>query len=270
MAVEFTKIRFLNRPSGMMGSSARRSTATKAAAATTRPAPNAQVSGESQPSSFLPPKSVKKMRHVVAAESSRTPRISIRFSAGDGGEAEDGAQVLAAVLGRNDVGDDGLREDHQAAAAQTLDGAEDHKVPEIGGEGAAHRGEGEQCNGHKEQVAAAQDVTELAVDGHHDGGGQQVGGGDPGLVLHAAELPHDGGHRGGDDGLVQAGEEHSGDQGREDDPDAFLGQQQRLGCCLGTDGGAHWCPSAESCSGRLRGCEKSSRAEEMFSSSRSW
>ena len=135
--------------------------------------------------------------------------------AGDGGEAEDGAQrahVLAAVLGGNDVGDDGLRQDHQAAAAQALDGAEDHEAPEVGGEGAAHRGEREQGDGHQEQVAAAQDVTELAVDGHHDGGGQQVGGGDPGLVLHAAELAHDGGHGGGDDGLVEAGEQHSGDR----------------------------------------------------------
>ncbi len=81
MAVEFTKMRFLNRLNGMMGSSARRSTRTKAVAASTSPAPKAHVSGESQPSSFLPPKSVKKIRHVVAAESSSTPRMSIRFSA---------------------------------------------------------------------------------------------------------------------------------------------------------------------------------------------
>ena len=170
----------------MIGSSARRSTMTNAAAASTSPAPNAHVSGESQPSSFLPPKSVKKIRHVVAAESSSTPRMSIRFSAflfgrvrvnqamvnaampigdvdvegpfpgqvvheetaqqgpGDGGEAEDGAQrahVLAALLGRDDVGDDGLRQDHQAAAAEALDGAEDHEAPEVGGEGAADGGE---------------------------------------------------------------------------------------------------------------------------------
>ncbi|MNJ04497.1 hypothetical protein D3C73_1652910 [compost metagenome] len=45
------------------------------------PAPNAHVRGESQPSSFLPPKSVKKMRQVVAAERNRTPRMSIFFSA---------------------------------------------------------------------------------------------------------------------------------------------------------------------------------------------
>ena len=81
MAVALTKIRLRNRLSGMMGSSARRSTITKAAADRTMPAPKAQVRGESQPSSFLPPKSVKKMRQVVAADSSTTPRMSIRFSA---------------------------------------------------------------------------------------------------------------------------------------------------------------------------------------------
>ena len=81
MAVALTKIRLRNRLSGMIGSSARRSTMTKAAAATSRPAPKAQVRGESQPSSFLPPKSVKKIRQVVATESSSTPRMSIRFSA---------------------------------------------------------------------------------------------------------------------------------------------------------------------------------------------
>ena len=55
----------------------------------------------------------------------------------------------------------------------------------------------------------AEDVAELAVDRHHDGGGEQVGGGDPDLVLHAAELADDRRHGGRDDGLVEAGEQHA-------------------------------------------------------------
>ena len=190
--------------------------------------------------------------------------------AGDGREAEDRSQrahVLAAVLGRNNVGDDGLREDHQAAAAQPLDGAEDDKTPEIGGQGAAHRCERKQGDGNEEQVPPAQDVTELAIDGHHDGGGQQVGGSDPGLVFHAAELAHDGGHGGGDDGLVKAGQEHPGNERREDDPDALLGQQQRTGRGFGTDSGAHGRPSMGS--GISKCWEKSWLAAVMFSISSS-
>src|SRR4051812_45210879 len=49
MAVLLMKIGLRNRLSGMIGSSARRSASTKAQAASSRPAPKSQVTGEAQP-----------------------------------------------------------------------------------------------------------------------------------------------------------------------------------------------------------------------------
>ncbi len=65
----------------MIGSLTRDSVMTKAVAATIRPAPQAQVASESQPNSLSPPKSVKKIRQVVAIERKMTPKMSIGFSA---------------------------------------------------------------------------------------------------------------------------------------------------------------------------------------------
>lgn len=148
---------------------------------------------------------------------------------GDSREAEDGTErshVLATLIGGDDVGDDRLRQDHQTTTAETLQCAEHDEHPEVGGERAADRGEGEQRDRDQEEVAPTQDVAELAVDGHHDGGREQVGGGDPHLVVDAAELPDDRRHGGGDDGLVEAGEQHARDEGAEDDPDAALREQE--------------------------------------------
>ena len=81
MAVALMKIGLRNSESGMIGSFARDSASTNRTTATTRPAPNSQVSGAPQPWFLSPPKSVKKMRQVVAAESSTTPARSMGFVA---------------------------------------------------------------------------------------------------------------------------------------------------------------------------------------------
>ncbi len=81
IAVLLTKTRFLKSDSGMIGSSARFSATMNPATAATSPTPKARVSGEVQPWSALPPKSVKKIMHVVATDSSTTPARSIFFVA---------------------------------------------------------------------------------------------------------------------------------------------------------------------------------------------
>ncbi len=81
IAEALMKIGLRNRLSGMIGSSARASVMTKAAPARSIPAPHAQVAPEPQPKSSLPPKSVKKMRHVVVIDRNSTPSRSMRFVA---------------------------------------------------------------------------------------------------------------------------------------------------------------------------------------------
>ena len=73
MAVEFKKIGFLNSDSGMMGSSARDSVKMNSATEAIKPAPQVHVVREVHPSA-LPPKSVKKIKQVVAMERNTTPR----------------------------------------------------------------------------------------------------------------------------------------------------------------------------------------------------
>ena len=65
-----------------------------------------------------------------------------------------------------------------------------------GGGAAQGRADEEQADGHQEEILAAHQVAELAVDGHPHGDGQRVGGQDPGHVRGAAEVAHDGGQGG--------------------------------------------------------------------------
>ena len=96
------------------------------------------------------------------------------------------------------------------------------------GDSAAPRlASGEQPDRDEEQVAAAPQVAELAVDRHDQGGGQQVGGGHPRHVRDAAEVADDGRHRRGDDRLVERGHEHAGEQRREDQVDPAPGEDDR-------------------------------------------
>ena len=67
--------------------------------------------------------------------------------------------------------------------------------------------------------APAVDVAELAVERRHRGGGEQVGGDDPGQVLDVAELAADGRQRGRDDGLVERRQEHRQHQAEDDRAD---------------------------------------------------
>ncbi len=101
---------------------------------------------------------------------------------GDRGQREDtahDAHVAAALPGRHDIRDDRLRQDHQPATAETLDGAPDDELGHGVGHAAHDRADDEERDRGDEQALTADQVTELAVDRQHDRGRENVGGGDP-------------------------------------------------------------------------------------------
>src|SRR5699024_860653 len=77
-----------------------------------------------------------------------------------------GAHVLSALTGGNDVGDDGLREDHQTAAAESLEPAPGDELPEVlrhtGSEGAGD----EDRDRDQGDALPVPHLAELAVEGH--------------------------------------------------------------------------------------------------------
>ena len=157
----------------------------------------------------------------------------------DGRQAEqrtDRAHVLGPLPGRHDVGDDRLRQDHQPAAAEPLHAPPDDEPREVRRQRGTDARHGEQADRDEEEVAAAPQVAELAVDRHDQGGGQQVGGGHPRHVRDAAEVAHDRRHRRRDDRLVQGRHEHAGEQCGEDEVDPAPGEDDRRRGAVGGRG----------------------------------
>ena len=91
----------------------------------------------------------------------------------------------------------------------------------------------EQADGEQDHRAAAADVGQLAVKRRHRGRGQQIGGDDPRQVLEIAEVRPMVGKRGGDDGLVERGEERRQHQPEEDGADFGVAHRARGGCAAG-------------------------------------
>ncbi len=124
--------------------------------------------------------------------------------AGDAGDTEDGAHdahVLGAFPDRYDVGDDGLGQDHETAAAESLDGAVSDQPGHVRCEAADDGSEEEDGQRADKDVLATEKVTELAIDRHHHRGGNEVGGSHPQHVVHPIEFPDDRGQCGGEDCL---------------------------------------------------------------------
>jgi hypothetical protein len=142
---------------------------------------------------------------------------------------EEVALVLGALARGNDVADDRQRQREQAAGAQTLHRAVERERAHRGGERAQHGPEDEQRDGDDEQLLAAVDVAELAVERRDDRRGDEVGGGRPGLVVQALEVVGDGPDGRGDDGLVERGEEHAHHQADEDGDDLPVAQRPGRG-----------------------------------------
>ena len=109
----------------------------------------------------------------------------------------------SALPGRDDVSNDGLDQDQQAAAAQPLNGSGHDQPGHVGGQAT------EQASGHEnrhrgdEQRLASQQVAELSVHRHHHRSRQDVGGRHPQHAVHPAEFADDGRQSGGEHGLIQ-------------------------------------------------------------------
>ena len=133
--------------------------------------------------------------------------------------------------------------------ADALDGAEGDQLVH-GPRPAGQRGaDDEDDDGEQEDALAAEEVAELAVDGQPDGGGEQVGGDRPGHLVQAVQFADDLRERGGDDGLVERGEQQREHQPEEDQPDAAGAEpappyRRR----------ASWGPSCAAGAGRRAGC----------------
>ncbi len=124
-------------------------------------------------------------------------------------DGADQAHVAAALARRDDVGDDRLRADHEAAGADPLQRAKADQLVHRLRETREHRaGEEDQDRDEKDGLAPVH-VAELAVDRRRDRRGEQVGGDDPGEMVEPAEVADDGRQRNRDDRLVERGEEHA-------------------------------------------------------------
>lgn len=149
------------------------------------------------------------------------------------GRTEDRAEealVLAAFPGRDDVADDRHRQHDQPAASEALQGAEADELGHVLGEAAEGRADEEEDDGVLEELLSPVLVAELAPQRGGRGGGEHVGGDDPGEVGHAAELADDGRQGGGDDGLVECGDQQAQQQGAD-------GDDHLAGCVLACGSG---------------------------------
>ncbi len=155
-------------------------------------------------------------------------------AAGDRAEhargGEDGhevAGVLGALARGDDVADDREHQGEQAAGAEALHGAERREHVHRGGERARGRADDEHRDREQEQLLAAVEVAELAVDRRGDRRGDQVGRRHPGLDREAVQVVGDGADRRTDDGLVERREEHAQQQARTGSSGSACGSTRR-------------------------------------------
>ena len=130
----------------------------------------------------------------------------------DGGDGEDRphvALVAAAVAWGDDIANRSLRHRNDAAGAQPLHRAGANELQHAVSRARKRRPDEEDDNRELEQQLAPKKVAELAVElGHRRRRGQQVRRDNPGQVLQPAQLADDCRQRGGDDRLVQGGQQH--------------------------------------------------------------
>ncbi len=146
---------------------------------------------------------------------------------GRGEHRADITLVAAALLRRHDIGDDGLRQRHQPAAAEALQGAPEDQRGHRRRHRASHGAGDENHDRGQHDRAPAVDVGELAVERRRRGRGQQIGGHHPGQALDVVEGAAHGRQGGRDDGLIERAEKHR--QHQADDDGAGFGMRQRAG-----------------------------------------
>lgn len=125
----------------------------------------------------------------------------------------------AAFGGRDDVGDGGHRDDHQPAAAEALQRAQENQLRHVLRDAAKNRpGEKDQDRRLKHDLAAEL-IAELAIKRNDDGRAEQVGRDDPREVFEPAQIADDGRQRGRYDGLIERAEQHHEQERREQQSD---------------------------------------------------
>ena len=93
-------------------------------------------------------------------------------------------QVQCAFAGRNDIGNDGLRQHHRAASAQTGHSAPGNKQAHVGCRTAHNRTNQEQYLRQDEQPFSANHIAHFAINGHGDGTRQNICGSYPQKMAH--------------------------------------------------------------------------------------
>src|ERR1019366_5220906 len=124
---------------------------------------------------------------------------------GHRGQSKDGAEVphvAAALAGGDDVARDLPGAYEKSPCADALEGPEPDQLDHVLGEPAEHGSDQEDDDRALKDALAPVEVADLSVQRRGDRRGEDVGGHHPGELGEAAQVAHDGGQGGGDDGLV--------------------------------------------------------------------
>ena len=121
--------------------------------------------------------------------------------------------LIAPALARwDEVADDRNADDDETAAADSLKRAKENELQHALGDAAQHGAHEKDRNRHLQNQFAAVQIAQFPVERTNHGAGQEIRGDHPGQVGEAAEIAHDRGQRGRDDGLVEGGQEERQEQ----------------------------------------------------------
>ncbi len=139
--------------------------------------------------------------------------------AGEGGGSPNrGEDTLdfGAFFQSKDIAEDGEDDGHDAACPKSLNAPENDQLKHRVGPGGEERADCKESDGEEKDALSAEEIGESSEEGHGDGGGEEVDGGDPGVVFETFEGADDGGHGGGGDGGLHGGEDHDHEESRGD------------------------------------------------------
>ena len=138
--------------------------------------------------------------------------------------------LVAAALARRDrVGEDGLRQGKDAAAADPLQAASQDQQDHVGRRGTGDGAGREDADRRQHHGAAPVNVAELSIQRGDHGRAQQVGRDHPWQQLEIAKIAADGRQGGGDDGLIERGEEHRQHETEHDGADLAMAEHPASG-----------------------------------------
>ncbi len=128
---------------------------------------------------------------------------------------------------REQIGNDGLRDRQQTAAADALQSARDNQHPERRRQRAGDRAEDENADGEQQNGTPPVDVGELAEQRRGGGQREKISSDHPGQIIDIAEALADGGQCRRDDRLFERGEEHRQHDAGDDGADRGVIERRR-------------------------------------------